>query len=81
MDEVIAQLAGSVAIEALIAIGDLRRAERLLTLLDERAATPTCLSASLPIVAAVSSWRREAITRVRSPSSRRRLSCRTRRRG
>jgi DNA-binding CsgD family transcriptional regulator len=39
MDEVVAQLAGSVAIEALIAIGDLPAAERLLMLLDERAAT------------------------------------------
>ena len=34
----IASLAGSVAIEAVIATGDLRTAERLLTLLDERAA-------------------------------------------
>ena len=38
LDEHHAQVAGSVAIEALIATGDLRGAERLLTLLDERAA-------------------------------------------
>lgn len=38
LDEVVAQLAGSVAIEALIAIGDFGTAERLLTLLDERTA-------------------------------------------
>ena len=36
MDEVAGQLAGSVAIEALIGSGDLRRAEQLLTLLDDR---------------------------------------------
>jgi ATP/maltotriose-dependent transcriptional regulator MalT len=38
LDEVLAQLAGSVGVEALVRIGDLRRAERLLSLLDERAA-------------------------------------------
>ena len=38
MDEVLAQLAGSVGIEALIGIDDLPAAERLLGLLDERAA-------------------------------------------
>ena len=38
LDEVTAQLAGSVAIEALIAIGDLGTAKRLLKRLDERAA-------------------------------------------
>ena len=38
MDDCAAQLAGSLAIEALIAIGDLRTAQRLLTLLDEFAA-------------------------------------------
>jgi DNA-binding NarL/FixJ family response regulator len=38
MDALIALVAGSVAIEALIGIGDLRTAERLLALLDERAA-------------------------------------------
>lgn len=38
MDAMIAHVAGSVAIEALIGIGDLRTAERLLALLDERAA-------------------------------------------
>jgi DNA-binding NarL/FixJ family response regulator len=38
MDAMIASVAGSVAIEALIGIGDLRTAERLLALLDERAA-------------------------------------------
>ena len=34
LDEYLAQLAGSAAIEALLAIGDLRQAERLLALLD-----------------------------------------------
>ena len=38
MDEYLAQLAGSVAIEALIGIGDLAGAERLLTVLDSHAA-------------------------------------------
>jgi DNA-binding CsgD family transcriptional regulator len=38
LDDCNAQLAGSVAIEALIAIGDLRTARRLLTLVDEFAA-------------------------------------------
>ncbi len=38
LDEVLAQVAGSVAIEALVDTGDLREAERLLALLDERAA-------------------------------------------
>jgi DNA-binding NarL/FixJ family response regulator len=38
MDELHAQIAGSVAIEALIGIGNLGTAEQLLTLLDERAA-------------------------------------------
>jgi DNA-binding CsgD family transcriptional regulator len=38
LDEVGAQLSGSVAIESLVVIGDLARAERLLELLDERAA-------------------------------------------
>ena len=38
LGESLAQLAGSVAIEALIACGDLQTAERLLALLDERAA-------------------------------------------
>jgi DNA-binding CsgD family transcriptional regulator len=37
MDAMVAHVAGSVAIEALIGIGDLRTAERLLALLDERA--------------------------------------------
>src|SRR5439155_27094691 len=44
MDPLLARLAGSVAIEALIAIGDLPEAERLLALLDEIAArTDTAL--------------------------------------
>ena len=38
LDGYLAQLAGSAGIEALLAIGDLRRAERLLTLIDRRAA-------------------------------------------
>jgi DNA-binding CsgD family transcriptional regulator len=38
LDEALAQLAGSVGIEALVDIGDLAGAERLLTLLDARAA-------------------------------------------
>ncbi len=38
LDDSLARLAGSVAIEALIAIGDLRTAERLLALLDDFAA-------------------------------------------
>jgi DNA-binding NarL/FixJ family response regulator len=38
MDEVVAQLAGSVAVEALVAIGDLTTAELLLSMLDESAA-------------------------------------------
>jgi DNA-binding CsgD family transcriptional regulator len=38
LDEVLAQLAGSVGIEALIGIGNLSEAERLLSLLEERAA-------------------------------------------
>jgi DNA-binding CsgD family transcriptional regulator len=38
MDEVVAQLTGSVGIESLVSIGDLPAAERLLALLDERAA-------------------------------------------
>jgi DNA-binding CsgD family transcriptional regulator len=38
MDEVVAQLAGSVGIESLVSVGDLPAAERLLTLLQERAA-------------------------------------------
>ncbi len=38
LDESLARLAGSVAIEALIAIGDLRTSERLLALLDDYAA-------------------------------------------
>ena len=38
LDEVVAQLAGSVGIESLIAMGDLPAAERLLALLEERAA-------------------------------------------
>jgi DNA-binding CsgD family transcriptional regulator len=38
MDAMIASVAGAVAIEALVGIGDLRTAERLLALLDERAA-------------------------------------------
>jgi DNA-binding NarL/FixJ family response regulator/tetratricopeptide (TPR) repeat protein len=38
LDEALAQLAGSVGIEALVDIGDLGGAERLLTLLDARAA-------------------------------------------
>jgi DNA-binding CsgD family transcriptional regulator len=38
MDEVVAQLAGSVGIESLVSIGDLPAAERLLALLEERAA-------------------------------------------
>ena len=38
LDEVLAQVAGSVGIEALIGVGDLSEAERLLGLLDERAA-------------------------------------------
>jgi DNA-binding CsgD family transcriptional regulator len=37
MDEVVAQLAGSVAVEALVAIGDLTSAELLLSMLDESA--------------------------------------------
>jgi DNA-binding CsgD family transcriptional regulator len=39
LDEVGAQVAGSVGVESLVAIGDLRGAERLLHLLDERAAS------------------------------------------
>jgi DNA-binding CsgD family transcriptional regulator len=38
MDEVVAQLAGSVGIESLVSIGDLPAAERLLALLEDRAA-------------------------------------------
>ena len=38
MDEVVGQLAGSVGIESLVSIGDLPAAERLLALLEERAA-------------------------------------------
>jgi DNA-binding CsgD family transcriptional regulator len=38
MDEVVAQLAGSVAVEALLAVGDLTTAERLLSMLDASAA-------------------------------------------
>jgi DNA-binding CsgD family transcriptional regulator len=38
MDEVVAQLTGSVGIESLVSIGDLPAAERLLALLEERAA-------------------------------------------
>jgi DNA-binding CsgD family transcriptional regulator len=38
LDEVVAQLAGSVGIESLVSIGDLALAERLLTLLEARAA-------------------------------------------
>ena len=46
MDEVVAQLAGSVGIESLVAIGDRHTAERLLELLDKRAAgSDTALSA------------------------------------
>ncbi len=52
LDDSLAQLAGSVAIEALIAIGDLRTAERLLMLLDDYAAEADTavrpLAASLP---------------------------------
>ena len=39
MDEVVAQLAGSVGIESLVSVGDLAEAERLLALLEERAST------------------------------------------
>jgi DNA-binding NarL/FixJ family response regulator len=39
LDEVAAQLAGSVGIESLVSIGDAHGAERLLALLEERAAT------------------------------------------
>ncbi len=38
LDEVLAQLAGSVGVEALIGVGDIPGAERLLSLLDKRAA-------------------------------------------
>jgi DNA-binding CsgD family transcriptional regulator len=49
LDEALARLAGSVAIEALIAIGDLRTAERLLMLLDDYAAEAD--TAVLPLAA------------------------------
>ncbi len=49
LDEALARLAGSVAIEALIAIGDLPTAERLLMLLDDYAAEAD--TAVLPLAA------------------------------
>ena len=62
MDGVLAHLAASVAIEALIAGGDLSTAERLLTLLDEYAAKADTAFARSPIAAEGCFTPREAST-------------------